>query len=454
MPAGGTWVVQNKKRPGAYINFVSVPKPIGAIGDRGVMTCALPMTWGPSDQLITLYGDDLLNGKSLAKIGCDASDVAESLPYRLALAGCYKALLFRTNSGGTKATNALAANILTVNAKYAGTTGNSISVAITKDAPVVGKYTVDVLFKLIKRESFVVSKLADFNDIESEWVDFVVATSPTSTTIPVNAGASLSGGTNGTVSSNLTTYFNLVGGESWQCMAVNSTDSELQSAIVDFIKMMRDKRGKKCQAVVYDKADSDYEGIISVHQGYTTETDTVGTDLFPLYVASITAGANVNQSNTAAVVDGAVSIIEPVDEEDIDAALETGKFILTYRQDGAVCIEKDINTLHTFTADKGYAFSKNRVIRCLDEIGNTVSLVFNRNYCGKVDNDDIGRNMYKTELISMMDTLVDIGAVKNFDGASDITVLPGNDIESVVVDLNIQPVDSMEKLYMTVNVDA
>ena len=128
--------------------------------------------------------------------------------------------------------------------------------------------------------------------------------------------------------------------------------------------------------------------------------------------------------------------------------------MLTYRQDGAVCVEKDINTLHTFTVDKGYAFSKNRVVRCLDEIGNTVALVFNRNYCGKIDNDEIGRNMYKTELISMMDNLVDLGAVQNFDGASDITVLPGQDVDSVVVDMTVQPVDSMEKLYMTVNVDA
>ena len=118
------------------------------------------------------------------------------------------------------------------------------------------------------------------------------------------------------------------------------------------------------------------------------------------------------------------------------------------------CVEKDINSLHSFTVDKNYAFSKNRVVRCLDEIGNTTALVFNRNYCGKVDNNDVGRNLYKTELISMMDQLQGIGAVQNFKGTSDITVLPGNDVDSVVVDLLVQPVDSMEKLYMTVNVDA
>lgn len=449
MPAGGTWTVQNKQRPGAYINFVSVPKPVGTIGDRGVVTCALPMTWGPTDKLITLYGEDLLNGKSLPKIGCDAFDTAESLPYRLALAGCYKALLYRTDNGGVKATKTLGSAVK-VDAKYTGTTGNSISIVIVKDKPEAGKYTVNVLFRNIQKESFVVSTIEELNNIESEWVDVT----GTGNAIPETAGAALEGGTNGTVSTSLTDYFNLASGESWQCLAVNSTDETVNTAVVNFIKLMRDTRGKKVQGVVYNRTDADYEGIISVDQGYSTSVDTVGVDLFPIYVASITAGANVNQSNTARVIENATSIINPIDEENIEDALKIGKFLLTYRQDGAVCIEKDINSLHTFTVDKGYAFSKNRVIRCLDEIGNTVSLVFNRNYCGKVDNDDIGRNLYKTELISMMDTLVDLGAIENFDGATDITVLPGQDVDSVVVDLTVQPIDSMEKLYMTVNVDA
>ena len=237
-------------------------------------------------------------------------------------------------------------------------------------------------------------------------------------------------------------------------MAINSTDAAVQTNIVDFIKLMKYTRGKKVQGVVYDYPAADEDGIISVDQGYVTDVDTVTTELFPLYVASITAGANVNESNTATVVEGAVSIINPIAEDEIENALAAGKFILSYRQDGAVCIEQDINTFHTFTPDKGYAFSKNRVVICLDEIGNTAALVFNRNYCGKVNNDDNGRNIYKTELIAMMDSLQTIGAIQNFDGASDITVLPGNSVDSVVVDVVVQPTDSMEKLYMTVNVNA
>ena len=455
MPAGGTWTVQNKQRPGAYINFVSVPKPVGTLGDRGVVAICLPMTWGPSDKLITLYGHDLVTGKSLPKVGCTALDTDESLPYRLALAGCYKALLYRADTGSAKALSVLETDVLTVNAKYGGTTGNKLSVVITKDEPTEGTYRVDILFDSLVKETFYVSALADFMNIESEWVDFIVPPMPASETIPVTAGNTLSGGINGTVSGAQTypNFFEAVNGEQWQCLAINTSD-DVGSIVTDFIKLLRDVRGKKVQAVVHDYTNADYEGIISVHQGFKTDTDSVTEDLFPLYVASLTAGAAINESNTAVVVRDAVSIINPVDEENIEGALADGKFLLTYRQDGVVCIEKDINTLTTFTVDKNSVFSKNRVIRCLDEIGNTTALVFNRNYSGKVDNNEIGRNLYKSELISMFDQLQGLGAIQNFGGTSDITVLPGENVDSVVVDLVVQPVDSMEKLYMTVNVDA
>lgn len=453
MPAGGTWTVQNKVRPGAYINFVSVPKPVGTLGERGTVAVGMPMTWGPAGQLIHLTGDELLNGASLAKVGVTAVDTEESLPYRVALAGCFNALLFRTDNGGTKATATIFADTLTVSAKYAGTTGNKITIVTLKDKPEAGNYTIQVLVNNLLRESFIVSTIADLEDIESEFVTFEVLDEEAD--IPETAGTALAGGTNGEVDKQLyPTFWSLLDTKDFQCIAMYDTDAALAPLLKDKVEIWREKRGKKVQAVVYDYAVADYEGLISVDQGFKTATETVDTTLFPVWVASMTAGAQVNESLTAVVVEGGVEIINPILEDEIEDALNAGKFVLSYRQDGAVCVEKDINTLHTFTVDKNYAFSKNRVIRCLDEIGNTTALIFNRNYAGKVDNDATGRNQYKTELISMFDTLQGIRAIQNFDGASDITVLPGEAVDAVVVDVTVQPVDSMEKLYMTVNVNA
>ena len=453
MPAGGTWTVQNKVRPGAYINFVSVPKAVGTIGERGTVAVGMPMTWGPAGELIHLTGDELLNGASLAKVGVTATDTEASLPYRVALSGCFNALLFRTDVGGAKAKADIAASALSVTAKYAGTTGNKITVKIVKDKPEVGSSTVEVLVNSLLKESFIAKKITELSDIESAFVDFTVSNQTAA--IPETAGISLTGGTNGEVDKNVyTNFWSLLDTKNFQCIAVYDTDASVPPLLQEKVKVWREKRGKKVQAVVYDYTTADYEGIISVNQGFKTATETVDTTLFPVWVASKVAGAQVNESLTAAVVQDAVEIINPIVEDAIEDALNIGRFVLSYRQDGAVCVEKDINTLHTFTADKNYAFSKNRVIRCLDEIGNNVALVFNRNYAGKVDNNANGRDLYKTEIITLMDTLKSIGAIDNFDGAADITVLPGEAVDSVVVDLTVQPVDSMEKLYMTVNVNA
>lgn len=455
MPAGGNWTAQNKIRPGAFINFVSVPSALSVLGTRGVVAVGMPMTWGAPGELIKLTGEDLLTGASLAKVGVTIADTEASLPYRVALAGCYTALLFRTDVGGNKAVATILADTLTVSAKYPGSTGNAVSVVILKDKPETGSSTIQVLVNSLVKETFVVTAITDLTQLDSSFVEFQVAEGKEKATVPATAGVALLGGTNGEVKAETyTTFFNLLDTQNFQAVAIYGNDATVPALLKSRVDIWRNKRGKKVQAVAYNSPASDVEGIISVNQGFKTSTETVDANLFPVYVASITAGAAVNESLTAKVVQDAVEIIDPVLEDEIEDALKVGRFILTYRQDGAVCVEKDINTLHTFTVDKNYAFSKNRVIRCLDEIGNTASLIFNRNYCGKVDNNSIGRNQYKTELISYLDTLVNIGAITNFDGARDVTVLPGESIDAVVVDLAIQPVDSMEKLYMTVNVNA
>lgn len=456
MPSGGTWIAQNKIRPGAYINFVSVPKAVGTLGERGTVAIGLPMTWGPHGALIKVTGDELLTGGSIPKIGCSATDTEESLIYRVALSGAFTALLYRTDKEGEKATATLqdsAEDALVMTAKYDGTSGNKITVVIAEDTKQLGNSVVQILFNNLLKEEFSVGTISAIGDLESQYVDFEVKKA--SASVPKTAGTPLTGGTNGENDSNTyADFWKLLNTENFQCMAMYDKTASVAPLIKDMVEIWREKRGKKVQAVVYDYETADYEGIISVNQGFKTETETVDETMFMLWAASQTAGAEVNESLTAAVVEGAVQIINPIDEDEIADALQLGKFVLSYRQDGAVVVEKDINTLHTFTVDKNYAFSKNRVIRCLDEIANTAMLVFNRNYCGKISNDTKGRAQYKTELIHQIDTLVGIRAIDNFDGAGDITVLPGEDVDSVVVDMTIQPVDSMEKLYMTVNVNA
>ena len=188
-------------------------------------------------------------------------------------------------------------------------------------------------------------------------------------------------------------------------------------------------------------------------------TEEIPPALFVAFVAGLTAGAEVNESNTYKMIEDAVRVIypegvAPYDNEEIIKLLNQGQFILSTRQDGAIVVEKDINTLHYPypSKDVNYTFSKNRVIRTLDEINNAIKQLFENTYIGKVDNEEDGRNLFKADVISYLNLLQSIKCIQNFDSTIDIEVLPGNDIDAVVCNLWVQPVDSMEKLYMTVNV--
>lgn len=460
MPGAGSWVAQNMRRPGAYINFVSVPATVGTLGTRGVVAIAMPMSWGPENKLITLTGDDLVTGKSISIVGCDAFDTEASLKYRVACAGCYTALLFNTNRGGVKANATLGTTekegedvpAITISAKYAGVIGNRLNIVVDQETGLT-TYRVQVLYKDIVKETFKVTTAAELVDVSSEYVDFAVEEGVTA--IELTAGLPLTGGTDGTVDRDTySTFLSLLDFKQFQAVCIMDDDATVPPILKSRIQLWRENSGKKVQAVVYDYANADYEGVISVDQGFKTETETVGTDLFPLWVASMTAGAEVNESLTARVIEDAIEIINPVEDSEIGNELDKGRFMLSYRQDSKVVVEQDINTLQTFTVDKQYAFSKNRVIRTLDEIGNTAALIFNRNYCGRVNNDDTGRNQYKTEIISLIDQLVAIGAVNDFGGASDIQVYKGSTVDSVRLDVTVKPTDALEKLYMTVNVQA
>ena len=440
--AGGIWLTQNKIRPGAYINFKGVAKPLAGLGIRGIVTMPVPLSWGAT--ITEVLSTDLIDGKSLPKIGYTAFD-EESQTIREALKNAYKAIIYRLDTGGTKAVATLTP--MTATAKYAGVVGNEISVSVVVNG---SAFDVITIFRGIEKDRQTVTEIADL--VSNDWVDFSGTGDVTA-----NAGVTLTTGTNGTITEGTyATYLNAIKAYNWNVMAIPQDTTSNNASFITFIETQRNTFGKKVQAVLYN-ATADNEGIISVAQGYMTVNETVSPTTFVAYVAGLTAGANVNESNTYQVIPGATSIVypngvTPYGNEEIIEALQAGKFVLSTRQDGAVVVEQDINTLHTFTPDKGYAFSKNRVIRVLDEISNSVALIFERSYIGKVNNNDDGRNIFKADIINYLNTLQNISAIQNFDAATDIQIYAGEAIDAVVVDLAIQPVDSMEKLYMTVMV--
>lgn len=129
---GGTFIAQNKKLPGAYINFVSATRASLTLSDRGV--CAIPMnlTWG--DEVIELTADDFArNSEKILGYNYDADELKN---IREIFRKAQKCVIVRLNTDATKAKNKYC------EAKYPGTRGNAIKIIATTNADDAESYNV------------------------------------------------------------------------------------------------------------------------------------------------------------------------------------------------------------------------------------------------------------------------------------------------------------------------
>lgn len=440
--AGGVWLSQNKTRPGAYINFKAVPKSSMTVGDRGIVAMGLKLSWGEEGKLIEVLSSDLLDGNSKKLIGFTAFD-SESKLLAGALNYCYKALVYRMNTGGEKAK--ITIGNLTATARYSGSFGNKILISISR--------TSNGLFNVITYvdgASVDSQKVSNVTELDNN--DYVLFSG--NGELAENAGTALAEGTDGTVteSSAYTSMFNALKMARWQVFACFDSSTEVKSNTVSFIKGMREDEGRYVQAVVADYDGADYEGIINSVNGAVIDGVEYKKEDFVAIVAGMTAGANFNESNTARIISGATSIIGELTDSEIKEALSNGKFLISTSSSGKIKVEQDINSLHTYDSDRNYNFSKNRILRTLDEIGTTTVQTWEDTYMGKVDNNSTGRGLFKADLVQYGNELQRLAGIQEFEGSDDIEISQGNDLDSVVVTWAVKPVDAMEKLYMQVSV--
>jgi hypothetical protein len=222
------------------------------------------------------------------------------------------------------------------------------------------------------------------------------------------------------------------------------------AAIKTWVEAMRKDEGVSIQAVLPDYA-GDSEAIINVAHAVKLADGTELTNAQTCaWVAGITAGANINQSNTGRKYAGAIDVVPRMTKTQMEAAITAGKWIFKVDAAQNVTAVYDINSLTSFTVDKGKQFSKNRVIRTLDGINRDITEIFESNYVGKINNNADGRSLLRATLIEYFNELQRLNAIQNFV-VDDVTVSHGTDSDAVVIDCYIQPVDSVEKIYITVN---
>lgn len=417
--------LKRRRRPGAYITFKSKKADGIQIGQRGTTLMPLVVSWGKDEEFAEITADDLLSGRYKEKVG----DI-DVLPLELALSGCEKVLVYKFNKG-SKAT-ATVGETLTVTAKYGGIYGNEIAVGIKS-----GVVTTEINGKVLDEQ-----KVEDLDDlIDNDWVSF-----SGSGTLKDSALIQLDGGTNSTTITSYDEFFSNATNEVWQVLAC--TDTKINDKVKMYIKNLREVQRIKVQAVLLDES-ANYEGIIKIKEQKLMLGDLeVKPELLTCYVAGITAGARFNQSNTGKVTPF-TKIVKPFLKEEIEEYLGSGFFIFTYNGLRNVCCEQDINSLTDLGGDKNYEFTKNRVIRTIDEIHDSLKVNFELHFKGQVNNNAFGRANMKGVFVDYFNKLEDEGGIENFSPGNLEIEKSGTD--SVIVQISeLMIVDSIEYLDMEV----
>ena len=444
--AGGTWTSQNKKIPGVYINTISKGTSAPSVGDKGVVAIAKSLNWGapgviqeyiPGQDTTPLIGYDITSDKALfLREMCKGSDVTN---------GPIKILLYRfTGTGFVKASATVGA--LTATAKYAGTRGNDITIVIAANADDPTKYDIETVVDGAVVHTQTLDDLD--NLVSNSWVDFT----GTGTTITTTAGTALTGGVDGTFAlSDYSAFLTALEPYTFDIVCNDIVDASITTALASFVERVSQNIGKKCQAVVAGATGVNSEWVINVNNGVKLADGTALTNANATWwVAGAEAGARYNQSLTYAQYPGAVAANPKLTNDQVVAAVEAGQIAFIDDFD-LVKICTDINTLTTYTPTKGAEFAKNRVMRVLNQICNDVYEHFSLYFIGKVDNNDSGRALMKGWIVGYLKEMEANNGIQNFE-PDDVTVVQGNAIDSVLINIAIMPVDSVEKIYCSITV--
>lgn len=448
--AGGTWTSQNKPLPGVYINVKSQGNIYANIGERGVVAIAEPLSWGPTNTVQTITpGEDLTPYIGYDITQPQAMFLREMMKGSDTTAGPSKILLYRPQgSSGAAATATIGE--LTVTALYQGVRGNDITIIVQEQVDEGGTYDVSTVIDgtVVDEQS-----ITDLSQLKpNAWVTF----SGTDATIEETAGKALTGGTDPTVASaDYATFLTAIEPYQFDVLIYDGTDSTTIQAFAAFVERVSNNIGQKCQAVMAGETAvaSNSEFVIAVNNGVTlTDGTALTAQQATWWAGGAEAGAMYYQSLTYAQYPGAAEANPKLTDAQAEAAVQGG-YLCFIDNFGTVKVCTDINSLTTFTVDKGQEFSKNRVMRVLMQFCNDTYEYFSNSFIGKIDNNDTGRNLLKGWIVGYLNEMQANNGIQNF-AAEDVTVAAGNAIDSVVIDVAIQPMDSVEKVYLTVTVSA
>lgn len=257
----------------------------------------------------------------------------------------------------------------------------------------------------------------------------------------------------------------------WNYITFPAIDDAGKTMLSAWIKECREKDKKTFKAIL-SSCPADHEGIINYTTGPVTST--LGETAFSATeycarIAGLLAGLPLSRSCTYYQLTDITSADVPANP---DERIDKGELILVY--DGEKYkIGRGVNSLVTFTGEKGEDLSKIKIMEGVDLYKDDIRSTYEESYVGKYINDYDNKQAFVAAIMAYQKALkpdvldesydctaaVDLEAQRAYleakgistEGMDDMSVAKANTGAKVFVATNIKFVDAMEDLDLTAN---
>lgn len=257
-------------------------------------------------------------------------------------------------------------------------------------------------------------------------------------TVPLAGGVDGAGGGAIDLSPVEDEYFNVV--------VTDDQSPEMRQQISAWIADRCDKRGRYARCLFVDKNALPDSAPDNMYLSLCVNTVNGDAPLTAFALACVEAGASWNESATMSTfgLDGALD--EALSDEDLETAIESGIMAIMKRIDGALCICKDINT-RAKNSSIPAQLGKNRAVRLIETLRNTLRSLWETQYAGKVHNDETGRLLWKSKVCEVLNEFVAGHGIEQYE-SDDIIVAAGEKSDEVIMTIPLQFIDSAELVYV------
>ena len=488
------------RRPGVFINVAARAQQLITGGLTGVVAATIKAGWGPTtvqrietvEEALRVYSGSELPFNSAAGTGV-ADQYNAYFVIKNILEGGASAVLARRVLGPNpvkssltlRDTTAAPISVIRIDARYAGRHGNTFQVQV---AATPGASTQQITLRdgdnvvlatwTSESNSGSTDFVSDFvdiinNDDSNVWVDAVELADgnnilATVSSTPLSESTDVFGDEENISNSSYTSTtasplkdFEL---ENFEILYIDDDNVALRTSIRSWVESQRNNNGNRIQYITGSSlAETVVEAIARnnfnreyvnyVYPGIKAADRSSREVTYPGYlgaarVSGIMAGLPLSESLTFYPIEDINDVETRLSNDDIRTLLAGG--IMPIVWDGArFKIERGINSLVTLNDLQDDSFKKIKIIRILDNIYNALNISINDNSIGKTNNNAAGRADTLRSIRTFLQTQSDDDLIEpNYTVGLD----PDNPttVDSMFVLIGVQPIDSIEFVYMTI----